>query len=973
MTQAVALAAPTFAETVDRLTSQRTPDLARLHRASISLARYLVRMRRRATPFGLFAGVAPLAISGPAHQARAEGQRARLRANGDWLDTIITELESTPGALPGLRVVANDVMTVRGTRLHIGWRPHGHAQRGDRPTAASLRHTRPVAFALAQAAHPTPVSDLLAKLKAEFPAARGEAQEALVKQLIEVGALISDLRAPSVHVDALGYLLNVLNRMRTADAPRRRRIVEELGAIHTAIESDEQAPAGAEDRRVLIERMRVLADTPQPLAVDLKIADVPAIPAAVGGAAAEAAAALLRLSPAAYGKPSWHEYHARFLDRYGAGAFVPVRHLVDEAAGLGFPRHFTDTASRRPTAVTPRGLWLLALAQQSALDGAIEVALTDADLDAFTGGNGVRWPAHLDITVDVRAVSKAALESGDFAVSVMGVGRSALATSGRFLDLFPGHEREVLAALPTAVDGAVPAQVSFSPHRPSMQTVARVAQLLPMVLTVGEHHRDGPDVLRPDDLAVLADLDRFYVASLSRRQIVEPVITCAAAPHTMPPLMRLLLELPHATSTPISQFSWGVAGSLPFLPRLRYGRVVLSPARWQLPAGELPDRTAPGPEWSYAFEALRNRLHLPSFVSVGAGDQQLRLNLDDPMNLALLRAHLNQTVGTVQVTEAPADGDYGWCGGRTHEIVVPLVTTAAPARPPAAATRATWGPLIGHDHADLPGGSLLFAKLYGPPDAIDAIITEQLPQLWAQWETPPEWWFVRYRDPYPHLRLRLPTTSYGRDATRLSRWAARLRDLRLAGDLTLDTYRPETARYGDGPAMAAAEMLFAADSAAAAAQVAAADGHASEADALAAASLVDLLAGLLDGTEPAMRWLLENPELHPRVANPDRAVPRRAFDLAPVNGDDAGPADARGLSPQSAAAWRQRARVAHRYARCLREDACGPTPEVAAVSLLHLHHNRVLGRDPEREARVYHVARSVALTHAARRAQGRPS
>ncbi|MGH7750353.1 MAG: thiopeptide-type bacteriocin biosynthesis protein, partial [Candidatus Dormibacteria bacterium] len=343
------------------------------------------------------------------------------------------------------------------------------------------------------------------------------------------------------------------------------------------------------------------------------------------------------------------------------------------------------------------------------------------------------------------------------------------------------------------------------------------------------------------DLAVTADSDRLYVVSLSRRRVVEPIVAHAAARHTMPPIARLLFELPRARSAAVSLFSWGAAACLPFLPRVRYSRSILAPARWRVATGELPGPAAPWREWAAAMGAARAHLRLPTSVYVGTADRRLRLNLDDPMDLTLLRAYLDGAGDSATVSEASTASDHGWFAGRVHEIVIPLAATAPPARTAAIVASSGPLPLIGREHGILPGSQVLFAKVYGHPDVFDTILTDHLPALLSAWDDPPKCWFVRYRDPAPHLRLRLHLHDYGQAAVRVGVWAADMRRRGLIGDLVLDTYHPETARYGSGAAMAAAEAVFATDSAAVLAQLTAlAAAREVHPHALTAASLVDL-------------------------------------------------------------------------------------------------------------------------------------
>jgi thiopeptide-type bacteriocin biosynthesis protein len=261
---------------------------------------------------------------------------------------------------------------------------------------------------------------------------------------------------------------------------------------------------------------------------------------------------------------------------------------------------------------------------------------------------------------------------------------------------------------------------------------------------------------------------------------------------------------------------------------------------------------------------------------------------------------------------------------------------------------------------------VLYARLHGHPSLADVILTDHLPSLLTAWQwedgATPVWWFVRYRHPMPHLRLRLRTDAYGWAADRLGTWAAELRHHGLINRLVLDTDLPEFGRYGHGTAMAAAEELFAADSAAAIAQLYAPPA---KQQAVTAASLVNLASAVMGSRGVGLLWLLDHRDIASRETV-DRQAVREAVALE-IPG---GPAlrDLPG-GDRIAVAWRRRTQAAANYVHQLAADDSHATPETVLGSLLHLHHVRVHGVEHDREAATYRVARAVALAAEARRGQ----
>ncbi|MDM4723395.1 thiopeptide-type bacteriocin biosynthesis protein [Micromonospora sp. WMMA1363] len=326
----------------------------------------------------------------------------------------------------------------------------------------------------------------------------------------------------------------------------------------------------------------------------------------------------------------------------------------------------------------------------------------------------------------------------------------------------------------------------------------------------------------------------------------------------MQPIVRFLTEASTALARPCTVFDWGAAADLPFLPAVRNGRTVLAPARWHLPAEHLPGRDADWTTWRDGLAAWRETVRCPHTVYLGTGDQRISLDLTEPAHQALLRDHLTRT-DTALLRAAPASGSAGWIGGHAHEIVIPLAATTTPIPPP------RWADTVVdvRAHGHLPGDpGRLYLKLYGHPDRQAAVLTRHLPTLLATLDADVRWWFLRYGDPDPHLRLRLTGPV---DAPRIAGWARELRHAGLIAHMQADTDYPETARFGGPAALAAAEAYFAADSAAALTQLTTTEARGGpDLRAMTAASLLDLTLAAIGDTRAGLRWLTEHTRTHGR-------------------------------------------------------------------------------------------------------------
>ncbi|MFF9073883.1 lantibiotic dehydratase [Streptomyces sp. NPDC014735] len=964
---AVEAASPLLCQTVDDVVRGVQVQPRQIRRTALSVASYLLRWQHRPTPFGLFAGTAPVSV-GPTLRVRwGSKHQIVVRADNAWITDVVQQLQQSANLLERLMVISNNIARRRGDRLVAPGPPADGRAQLLAPIEVSVRLSRPVQAAMHAARSPVRYRDLRDELTAMFPAGADGRIDTLLGDLISQNLLITTLRAPMTTVDSLGHICSELEKAEAHTLPDIGPLARELYAIR-----DDLAEHGSTDRTAGLSaaarRMAALSSiAPAPLLIDSILDCDVQIPTQVVAEAQAAVAALYRVSPLPYGYRQWRDYHRRFRARYGVGAAVPVLDLVADS-GLGWPAEYVGSErGKAPRTVGDREDAVLALVQDALLEGRGELVLTDAvvaDIAKAAGSEEPLFAPRTEVAFEVRAASPDALARGAFQLMLTGVPRPGSSMAGRFAHLLPPKQQEALAHSYCTRPDAITAQLSFSPRRRRDENVARTARLLPHVVSLSEHADPEDGVIDLADIAVTADARRFHLVQLSTgRPIDVRVLHALEAGVQTPPLARFLAEVATGRCAVYKPFDFGTAARLPYLPRVRYRRTILTAARWLLMGDDLPGRSAPHSTWEKEFTAWRTRLRMPDRIAMVEIEQRLPLDLTHPVHLRLLRSRLHEA-GRLELREVADSDDYGWIG-RAHEILVPLSRnepTDSTALPTPRAVQAMTG-----EQAHLPGaGTVLRAHLHAHPERYDEILDRHLPQLLDAFGEPPLWWFTRHREmarpeggQHLALFLSLPADTYGMAAEHVHRWADDLRSLRLASHLSFETYQPQTGRFGHAEALDAAHRFFASDSVAALAQIRlSARTDQITAQALAAASILDLVPLFTTTTEQGMNWLVEN---IPQGQGPiNRTVRNQVLHLAEA-GVEALVAQPGGDAV--ARAWRERADAAHAYRTILSQQRDRTT---VIRSLLHQHHVRATGVDPTAEAATLRLARTAALRHTAR-------
>jgi thiopeptide-type bacteriocin biosynthesis protein len=812
-----------------------------------------------------------------------------------------------------------------------------------------VRATRAVQAALAAAERPIRHGELVDRVCGKFPAAPPEVVRRMVAQLVEREFLLTDLRPSATTDDPLRYLLE---RLPDGSA---------LGDVRDALEAYAATSPGRGRAAWLAatSAMRRLHAGDRLIQVDLGMdADI-VLPGEVAAELVEAATVAWRILPSRLAPfDQLAAYRAAFIERYGTGALVPIKEVLDAETGIGPPAGYLLPPGHRrdperPAPDTERDTLLLGLAQQ----GGPEIVLDDELVERLARPGGADEPAsYAEVCAELVADSEDGLRDGDFRLvaTAMNFTRPG-AMAGRFLHILPELGDAVAEIAREQAAPASPAQLVGPALDPRLANLAQVPRLAGDLVAAGVF-ADRPEALALDDLLIGADPDRFVVVSGRDGRELAPMPFNALNPQlNMPNAVRLLTEIGESRTPPWPLWNWGSAAQMPYLPRVRRGRTILSPARW-LPDPRLreePDQAA----WMRAFERWRAAWAVPDIVDATYTDHRVRLDLTNPAHLQMLRADLRKRPDTV-LQEAPAGRrrGFGWALGHATEIVVPMRPTRRRRFSDTTRRRTT-------RRSHPPGGEWLYLKVYASPGRHGELLGRHVPALVRQATALTDrWFFMRYRDEEPHLRVRFhgePAALGPHLLPIVHRWAADLTAAGLISGIVLDTYRPEIDRYGGPELIEAAERAFRADSDSVLDQLALrARGPLDlPMPLLLAANHLDLARHLHgDGWQD---WLLKTFPKGPR----HKAFQQHRREAVRLLNPATGRAELEELpgGQELLESWRRRAGLVAAYGESVREALDDPSDVFA--SMLHMHHNRLAGIDPYAEQDAYAIARGALQAH----------
>lgn len=960
--EAIFLASPGLHAMIARW--RREPTAAASIAVEHSLVKYVARMAGRATPFGTFSGVSAGAL-GPATSialAPRSEYRRRTRLDNDYLFVLTDALARMPEVRAKLLFRrSSSLYRIAGMWRYVVAKLDGRERTYE---LVSVAPTEYLDATLERASTPVHL-DVLADALVTDEVTRDEAT-AFVDELVDSQLLVPEL---GVFVTGPDPIDGTIDELRAAGVTEVAAALDQVRADLRAIDAG-GVGIDTERYRATAKRLETLpaqAELARLFQVDMV---KPAGIAVSQRVASELARTIQQLGRFLRSPESTRlvEFRRAFVERY-EGREVPLAEALDDESGIGFAAARGPGsegsplleglafpgggAATRPSNAAVDALLLRKLGEALA-SGATEIEITDADIKELPVERSARYPAAFAV--------RARLGAEQILFEGMS-GPSGAALLGRFCHASSDVEAMVrthLAAEEALAPHAVFAEIVHLNEGRIGNVICRPVLRGHEIVYLGRSGAPAEQQIGIDDLLVSVDGDRVVLRSRRLGREVFPRLTNAHNFNLRTVgTYKFLAELA-GQGTDHTHFSWGSLADAPYLPRVRLGKVVVARATWNLRPADLAEvtkqvRAGDRAATLAAVATLRTARRLPRFVVIAAGDNELPIDLDNPL---LAAAFADEVSGDAPVVlrELFPGPDSLVVTGPEGAFANELQLTFTLGEPAPATTPAVAAPAIRRSFG--PGSEWLYAKIYAGEATKDRVLRELAPVIREAMDggAADRWFFIRYQDPDPHLRLRFhgaPERLLREVLPALDRTVTGLVDGGVARKLVLDTYTRETERYGGDRGIELVEQIFRHDSEAVLAIVELLEGNAG-ADArwrLAVRGMDTLLASLgLDaaarervytqGKEGLGREHGATTALWARIG--ERFTRERAA-LEQLASAELDPEH--DLSPGFEAIAARDAAIAEPCAELRRRDAAGElSPPISdfAWSMIHMHANRIL-------------------------------
>lgn len=757
------------------------------------IEKYLIRSCSRTTPFGLLAGVQQGKFSLVENFTSKETLRKKkIRPDMEWLIPVIRRLEKV--LVQDIFVSCNNVNKISNLSICKEWNTCYMLNENQISKKLIIDNT-PVMKLIMKYCHSQYASTtfIYTKLVEKYPNLTRDYFDKFILNLIDNEFLISNLRISNIDYNPFDMLIDKIKKYE-----EKALIIKQLLDINKLLKQYEAIPIGKgiEIYSHLIEKMKSINNVDKILHIDMFTEEQISIDKNKVNVLEEFIDFMFNWSY----KENYNEYISRFQEKYGNQA-VKYLDVINPDIGLGYPQP-SDTGKIAYNDL----FWesFVNLVMKSKDDN--EIDISNLKSNKYLDDNC------LPPSVELSSYLLKDGENYKFYISPI-VGTSyGYRTRGRFEYLFNKETTEESMV-----------ELSFIPTGVRYTNVMFCKSRAEYYLEYGSNTSiKGRKRIGLDDIYMYVDENQklsFILKDNKKpiRFIISNMLNKKAYPKEIQFLYEIQKNQEYFILSLYSSLMHFVHHCSISLPRITYKNIILFPKTWKL---NIDAETNDMNKYKMLLNDYREKYKVSRNIICGQDDKRILIDLNNKVHVEMLYEFAKKNKNVILYENLFTIKNSSINGEKGSYIGEFIFNFNKEKRCNTIAINKNYYPLINNKYIISQSSMLLEGwislKLYieeWQHENVLINIIKNFIQRILLLDYVESAFYIRYKDPQSHIRLRIKIRDYSEDIIKeIQKMIKRLKKLEILNSCIFDTYTPEVNRYGGEMCITKAENIFCSNS-----------------------------------------------------------------------------------------------------------------------------------------------------------------
>jgi len=822
--EAILVASETLYKKMDDYLAGKIENKKKLDDFKISILKYIIRMSTRTTPFGAFSrvGIGEYRNMENTIQNTVVLSNNRVaRVDFEWLMLYIKKIEKDKCS--SLEYSVNRAISVKGERICLPYIT------GSDEVEVSMRNSAPVDTVIRFCKNTTyTFEELLKELREKYLKVDINKLENFLKELVEKEVLISNLRPPLNIDNQMEYLQEQLNRKEELE-----EYYIEVKEINDLIKKYNQTRVGEGEEQLdqLVKKMKLVQKSAEYLQVDT-YAQISEnyLSENIKTELEEVVDFIFEIATLKERNNTiFDEYRLEFLEKYGEDREVPLYEVIDNDWGLGAPYSYMHPCKSRLRKKPERNEFQRELndylwnAYREACEKKSAIVL-DQEIYSYVQENKQVFNKSIPLSLELNFITR--YENGRLRYYLgPNIGSTAAGkTFGRFAYL----NREIKMVCNqlneeeknAETSDVIFCELAYIPQKTRYTNVARSYSKRDYEISLYTNGSKNTEYEIPlNDIYIGVEEGHFYLKSrnLDKRICIRTNNMLNVMGDAN--IIRFLKEIESDSVIEWSDFPWNnLFGRLPYVPEIRYKNFVLAPETWRISKKVISKNEVSYEIFSMKLDRIIKENKIPRFVYITEADNKLKIDVKNEWCRKIMYKTLKKE-DTIILT-ACEDGK-GYIYDREEreyncEMVIPFIKNKRTDDVQINFQKSKNILNVSrNDRLKMLGSEWTYFKVFGCGAWMENLIVYYLSPFATELlnnKLIDEYFFMRYADPEPHIRIRFKSDNAMQNIPKYAEWLSNLCHEKVISRYEVGCYEREIERYGGIRGIDIAEEVFYMDS-----------------------------------------------------------------------------------------------------------------------------------------------------------------